>query len=93
VDRDGDDLEQILLVLRPLPDELPWAVRLRHVLKRALRSWQLKCVEARLVGSGDLQPAPADAAEVVRLQALVETLTDRVEAQSELLSKRAEKTS
>jgi hypothetical protein len=38
------------LVFRPLPDDVPVPVRIRHLLKIALRSLRLKCVK--------LEPTP-----------------------------------
>jgi hypothetical protein len=38
------DREDIVLTFEPLPDPTPVAVRVRGLLKRALRSFRLKCV-------------------------------------------------
>lgn len=41
----------ILLVLRPLPDDVPVANRLRRLLKFAFRGLDLRCISAREVSS------------------------------------------
>jgi hypothetical protein len=51
-DRDRDR-ERITLVFEPLPCEAPPAVRIRRLLKYALRSQRLKCV--RITGEADVQ--------------------------------------
>jgi hypothetical protein len=38
------DRERIVLTFEPLPDPVPAAQRLKGLLKRALRSFHLKCV-------------------------------------------------
>lgn len=38
-----DDLSIWVLTLRPLPDDVPAAVRMRRALKCLLRSFRLKC--------------------------------------------------
>ena len=83
----------VLLVLKeqPDPDGIPWQIRVRETLKRALRCCQLKCTHARLL-TEEPPPAPADAAEVIRLQALVEHLAARCAGQADLLAARAERT-
>lgn len=35
-----------VIVLSPEPSEVPEAVRIRHLLKRALRDWGLRCESA-----------------------------------------------
>jgi hypothetical protein len=52
-----DDL--VILKFKPLPDGVPIGVRVRHLLKRALRDWRLKCVAASL--------PPEPAAETPRM--------------------------
>lgn len=47
----------IHLTLRPLPDTVPVAVRLRHVLKRLLRDHRFRCIRI------DWHKAPEDAQE------------------------------
>jgi hypothetical protein len=47
------DRERITLVFEPLPCEAPAAVRIRHLLKYALRSQRLKCV--RITGDPEVQ--------------------------------------
>jgi hypothetical protein len=37
--------ERYTVVLEALPDSAPPAVRLRHLLKSALRAWRLRCIE------------------------------------------------
>jgi hypothetical protein len=51
------DRERWNIVLEPLPDEVPAAARLRSFLKRALRSFRLRCVSVAPV-----PPSPADPA-------------------------------
>lgn len=46
-----------VLVLQPLPSSVPVGVRVRMLLKRALRDWKLKCLS---VGSGSRLPVPAE---------------------------------
>jgi hypothetical protein len=36
-----------VLTIRPLPDRTPVEIRLRHVLKRLLRSYGFRCVSCR----------------------------------------------
>jgi hypothetical protein len=38
------DRERFTLTVEALPDDVPAAVRLRSLLKRALRSFRLRCV-------------------------------------------------
>jgi hypothetical protein len=42
---DGNDNagEVVKVTFRGLRSDVPFAVRLRHLLKRALRDWQLRC--------------------------------------------------
>ncbi len=42
---DVSDLPMFQLTLRPLPDDRPVALRLRAMLKNALRQQRLRCVE------------------------------------------------
>jgi hypothetical protein len=37
-------MNDVKLILRPLPDDVPVAIRLRAALKRLLRSYHLQCV-------------------------------------------------
>jgi hypothetical protein len=53
--------ERYALVVEALPSDTPAAVRLRSWLKRGLRSFNLKCVEAKEV-AGDGAPAAPPAA-------------------------------
>jgi len=54
-DADADpDPDLWLILIRPMPSNLPAAVRVRQLLKRALRDWGLKCIEVRT-------PTPAEA--------------------------------
>jgi hypothetical protein len=48
--------EEVKVTFRGLRSDVPFAVRLRHLLKRALRDWQLRCVPVEDV------PAWTDAA-------------------------------
>lgn len=45
--------DEWIIHLKPIGDGPPGAVRVRHLLKRALRDWGLKCVLVR-------NPTPAD---------------------------------
>jgi hypothetical protein len=38
------DPDEWVIVLRALPSVVPAAIRVRHLLKRALRDWNLRCV-------------------------------------------------
>jgi hypothetical protein len=40
------NFDNITLTFRPLPDDVPVAVRIRHLLKYALRAQRLRCVTA-----------------------------------------------
>lgn len=42
--KSADDIREIRIILRPLPDGRPWSVRLRHALKTLLRRDRLQCV-------------------------------------------------
>jgi hypothetical protein len=44
--------EVILVTLRALRSDLPLSIRLRHLLKRALRDWQLRCIRVEDVPAG-----------------------------------------
>ena len=37
-------MDQIIITLRPLPDDTPPMIRLRRALKALLRSYRLRCV-------------------------------------------------
>jgi hypothetical protein len=55
--------ERFTVDLVALPDEVPAVVRLRAFLKRALRSYRLKCVrvvESRIAPPGGHHVAPRD---------------------------------
>jgi hypothetical protein len=61
--------EQVEIRLRALPDSVPFAIRLRQLLKHALRSCRLRClgvkdlpVDAQPTPEGD-RPADANAHE------------------------------
>lgn len=70
------------IVLRPLPRDVPVAVRVKRLLKMAA-SLGLVCVRCR----------DATVDESGRLEQLVEGLCERVAAQAELLAKQNEKRS
>jgi hypothetical protein len=46
-----------VLVLEPLDDDVPVAVRVRHVLKRELRDYRLRCVSIELAASAPPETA------------------------------------
>jgi len=78
----GADLAPIELwsfTVRVLPRDIPGPVRVRRLLKYALRGLGLKCVRL------------AESDEVVRLRKIIDRLAVRVAAHCELLSRRAEK--
>jgi hypothetical protein len=77
--------ERYTLTLDALADDAPAAVRLRALLKYALRACRLRAVEV-LDGDG-----AASADEVRRLRQTVEGLARRVAEQAELLSRRTER--
>jgi hypothetical protein len=55
--------EQVEVVLRALPDDVPFAVRLRALLKFALRSCRLRCVGLKDLpadGQADRRDRPAE---------------------------------
>jgi hypothetical protein len=49
------------LELEVLPDAVPPAIRLRHVLKRALRDYRLRAVSVEMVAPAASGPAEATA--------------------------------
>lgn len=53
----------LVIVLRPLPSDVPLGVRLKGVLKYALRAADLKCVEAVEVPAGKGVELAADGQE------------------------------
>ena len=65
--------------IRVSPGNTPGAIRVRRLLKYALRSLGLRCVRL------------AEPEEMTRLRKLVDSLAARVAAQSELLTARAER--
>lgn len=65
--------------LEVLPRDTSGAVRVRHLLKYALRGLGLKCVRL------------AEPDEVVRLRKIIDGLAARIAQQSELLTRAAEK--
>jgi hypothetical protein len=80
--------ERYRVLLVDVGADTPAAVRLRAALKRLLRTYRLRCLEAVELA----EDAAADPwAEVARLQNIVEGLAERVSRQSGLLSRRAEK--
>jgi hypothetical protein len=55
------DTDDITLTFRPLPDDVPVSVRVRHLLKYALRAQRLRCVAmvgVPTVPAATPQPAP-----------------------------------
>lgn len=70
--------EQWILTLEALPRPTPAAIRVRRLLKYALRQLGFKCV--RLDEPGEMK----------RLRQLVEALIERCARQSELLSRQAQ---
>lgn len=65
--------------VKVLPWTTPGAVRVRRLLKFALRQLGLKCVRL------------ADPDEVLRLRKIIDGMAARIAAQGELLAARAEK--
>jgi hypothetical protein len=64
---DGNDNagEVVKVTFRGLRSDVAFAVRLRHLLKRALRDWQLRCVRVEDVPAwkddpAGRSPAPSD---------------------------------
>jgi hypothetical protein len=57
------DPPDYLLVLRPLASAYPPAVRVRHLLKFALRSCDLKCIKAVEIAPPAAQDGPGDATD------------------------------
>ena len=55
-DKNADDLTPLRLTFRPLPSDIPASVRFRHLLKRALRDYKLRCTSVEPVPRQD--PAP-----------------------------------
>jgi hypothetical protein len=79
----SDQAQRFRLELVALPASTPAVVRVRALLKHALRVLRLRAVDAK--------EAPDLQAEVQRLQGIVDGLTARVAAQAELLEGRAGK--
>lgn len=75
--------DDTLIVLRPLPSDVPVRVRVRALLKRALRDWQLRCVEVR--------PADIPGPICPACRALILALAERVYLQHEILGQLAER--
>lgn len=55
----------LVLEALPSPHDVPPDVRLRHLLKRALRDWQLKCLEIvelrdEVKGPEEGKPCPSE---------------------------------
>lgn len=71
--------ERWAFLFEALPSDVPAANRVRSLLKFALRRLRLKCIRVSEEG------------EIARLQRIIEGLSARVAAQSELLSAKAEK--
>ena len=53
------DRPRILLTFIPEPDDRPWPIRVRQLLKFAKRAQALKCVVAEEVAD-DQEPKPAE---------------------------------
>lgn len=51
------DRPLIRLTLKPLPDDVPEAIRLRHVLKRLLRTYGFRCMAIDNVADARTPPA------------------------------------
>jgi hypothetical protein len=73
------DGELWCLTLRVLPRHTSGAVRVRRLLKYALRGLGLKCVRL------------AEPEEMQRLRKIIDGLAERIAAQSELLSREAQR--
>lgn len=71
--------EKWSFTFRVLPRDTPGAIRVRRLLKFALRTLGLKCIRL------------AEPQETTRLRQLTQALAERVAAQSELLARAAER--
>ncbi len=57
--------ERFRLTLRDLPDDLPVAIRLRHVLKCLLRAWAFRCERVEEMAAANENQAPTAKANSV----------------------------